>query len=193
MSVVVFEDFIEKPDKLEVRSGSAGTPQRVDGAGGIIEIPTSASQNSWTQMQSRSRFITARHAPVVTAFLRSKDYASSQEIFVGLADGEAGSSPDMIGFYRSDGANAGTWRCRTKAAGVGNGDVDSGFLGDLQEVELALAASPLEVTFLVNGRVVHVEKTNIPTALMRVVLWIKTTTSAVRTLAVDYIGVLGGR
>ncbi|MBI3988758.1 MAG: hypothetical protein HY347_03990 [candidate division NC10 bacterium] len=168
MSIAVFEDFVEAADLLttEGYSGDAGASNRVDGAGGVVEIETgTGGTGRWRQHRSNQKMFEAKLGPAVAAFLRTKD-TTNQEVFVGLADAEAGSANNMIGFYRSDVGGPGNWKCRTKNASGNNGDVDSLFAGDLQEVELAFAVSLLEVAFVVNGRVVHVEKNCIPTAQM---------------------------
>ena len=191
MTVALFEDFLEKTEKLAVHTSSTGGNTRIDGVGGLMEIASGGTSGQWRQLQSNNKIFEAKLSPVVTAFFRTKE-ATNLEVFVGLADTDAGSANNAIGFYRVDTASAGNWKCRTKSGGTGT-DVDTGFLGDTQEVEMSFAVSPLEVTFVLNGRVIHVEKNNIPTAQLFLVVWIKTNTGAARTLVMDYVGIVSGR
>ncbi len=50
-----------------------------------------------------------------------------------------------------------------------------------------------DVTFVLDGRMVHAERNNIPTTQLYLVVWIKTNTNASRNLFVDYVGVMSGR
>jgi hypothetical protein len=191
MSISVFEDFIEAVDKLAARSGSSGSTTRVDGGGGIAEIATGATSGNWRQLETIKKYVGPQHTPSFGGTLRTKESANL-EVFIGLADNEVGAASNAIGFYRSDSASAGNWKARVKAGGTGT-DVDLGILGNTNDVEVLVVASPVEVSFFFNGRLVHSATTNIPTVLMHLALWIKTNTAAARTLAVDLAHLTGAR
>jgi len=132
MTVALFEDFLEKTDKLAVHTSSTGSNTRIDGVGGLMEIASGGTSGQWRQLQSNNKIFEAKLSPVITAFFKTKE-ANNLEAFIGLADGEVGNvnTLNLIGFYRVDTGSAGNWKCRTKAGGTGT-DVDTGFLGDTQ-------------------------------------------------------------
>lgn len=193
MSISFFEDFTDPFTRFITRAGSTGSFAFVDLPGAIGELTTGTTAGNWYQLNTNIRFVDAVHNPVFGAKLRTKE-STNLEMFMGLADGEAGATGSAIGFYRSDGASPGNWKARVKAGGTGT-DTDCGVVGGTNEVELVVQASVTEVAFFLNGRLVHVATANIPLPppLLLFVLWIKTNAGAARTLAVDYAHLTAAR
>lgn len=190
MSVVVFEDFVEASDKLVARSGSSGQTSRINGAGGLAVVETGATSGNWRQIETKSSFVDAKLRPICGALFKT-DLATNQEVFFGLTDGDA-TAGNIIGFYRSDGASAGNWKARVKSGGTGS-DVDLGLVGSAEEVELLIVASPLEVSLFFEGKLVYDATANIPSGLLNLALWVKTTTGAARKVTVDYLSLTAVR
>ena len=150
-----------------------------------------ATSGNWRQLETLKKYVEPKHTPGFGARMRTKE-SSNLEVFMGLADSEVGAASNALGFYRSDGASPGNWKARVKAGGVGT-DVDLGILGDMEEHDFSVVVSSLEVVFSYDGKTVHVATSNIPAVLLHFALWIKTTTGAARTLAVDYAYLTAGR
>ena len=193
MSIAIFEDFIEKEDKLATNASSTGSSVRIDGSGGLVEIKTGTTSGNWRQIETLKKYVEAKHNPVFGALLKTNQ-AADQEIFIGLADSAPGySANNAIGFYRSDGGSVGYWKARVKSGGTGT-DVDLGILGDsTREVELLCIVSPIQVLFFLDGKLVGQVQSNIPTASLYFVLAIKTGTNAEHKMTVDYAHLAAGR
>lgn len=197
MSIFLFEDFTEEPEKLAVRSGSTGQNVKISAGGGWISIETGATSGNWRQLETVSKLVTAKLQPSF-GFKFICEQGSNQEMFLGLCDGEAGSSSNLIGFYRNDGASPGLWKARLKNAGTTvDADLFNGILGDSSNTNiLEVVVSPVQVQFLYNGKVAYVMTTTsqIPqSVLMHFAAWIKTATNAARKLSVDYLYLSAGR
>ncbi|MBI4524975.1 MAG: hypothetical protein HY695_14325 [Deltaproteobacteria bacterium] len=195
MTISLLEDFIEATDKLDATGSSGSTNPRVDGAGGLVEIRTGAANGNYRQLQTKSKNVDPRFSPIFSAYLRTKD-TTYLETFIGLADGDAGSAQNLIGFYRSDAGSAGSWQRRFR---INNGTPDNQDLlvpGTTNFIEMMAQVSVTEVSFFLNGRLVRVDTSNFPTTvtnLMYFVLWIKATSASERTLVVDYAQLTASR
>jgi hypothetical protein len=193
MTVALFEDFIQKEDLLiGVGASGSGSNPRIDGAGGLVEITTGTTSGNWRQLQGDKKIFKPELTPVVTAFLKTNE-TTNLETFIGLADDEVGAANNLIGFYRSDGGSVGNWNSRLRSGGGSPVNQDLGVPGTTNFIEMTLQASPTEIAFSLNGRLVHVATSTIPTALMFLVVWIKTNTGAARKLVVDYVGIVSAR
>lgn len=191
MTVALFEDFIEREDMLTSNESGDGAHARIHGAGGLVEITTGTTSGNWYQLRTTTRMFSAKLSPIVTASLYTV-HTSNLEVFVGLAETNIDSAQDTMGFYRSDAGSAGNWKTRTKSGGTGT-DQDTGVTGDKEFVNFSIAASPLEVVYALDGRIMRVEKNNIPSADLWLIVWLKTTTAAARKVVVDFIGAASGR
>ncbi|MBI3988759.1 MAG: hypothetical protein HY347_03995 [candidate division NC10 bacterium] len=190
MSVGLFEDFVQKDDKLVVVSGSSGSSTRQDGAGGLLDLVRGSVSGNWRWIRSKTKFVRTKHEPVFMARLKTLSQ-TNQDLFVGLED--AGNK--YIGFYRLDGATPGNWKCR-----VGDtSEANSGIPGNISEVTLAVAVSRTQLAFFINDVCVYIERAGYVsgTGVMSVDLylsaWIRTNENAAKTLRLDHIDVTCGR
>lgn len=96
-------------------------------------------------------------------------------MFFGLSDGLGHNGSNCIGFKRVDGASVGNWKTICKSGGTAT-ELDTGVAGIDDEFQnFAMLVDPIAVRFTIDDITLEPIKTNIPTSILRIVCYVKTT------------------
>jgi hypothetical protein len=167
---------------LEERAGSSGTVTKVNQAGGAWNVKSGATNGNYEQLQSQSEMYSVDKLASFSCRVSLGNNATCVYFF-GFSGGIGDTGNDVIGFRST---NGGTWKAVCRSGGTET-EVDTGIAWDGAFHLLSFTTDKMMVVFSIDDQVVAQIQTNIPTALMRAIAYVKTTTNADRDFGLDML------
>lgn len=189
--ISLMDDYTQHYNKLVAASGSQGSQQRIEGAGGILEV--SSSSTTARSLETVTEFVSIHNKPSFGGRLRLVD-PTNMNCFLGLTLSFPVSGSDKVaGFYASSSLDNWHGLTRLDLDPLTEDSVDLKIPKGTNELEFAAVATPTLIQYFINGALVGSSTLHIPLTTLKLGYQIEPAGGGVRKLEIDNVWLTASR